>query len=278
MCRLPLLLALVVGLQPGAIAQDITAPDTPDSLHLFLLVGQSNMAGRGKVSDVDREIHPRVLMLDQQNEWVPAQDPMHFDKPKVVGVGLGRTFALDYAAQHPDATVGLIPCAVGGSPIEIWEPGGFHSSTKTHPLDDAMLRAKVALKSGTLKGILWHQGEGDSTKKRAPRYQKRLHALIARFRKDLNASDAPFIAGQLGQFPEKPWNDARKIVDAAHRQLPATMENTAFVKSDGLTHRGDKTHFSADAYREFGHRYFKAYQSLQENREPQKATSVHSEN
>ena len=107
-------------------------PDRAD-FHLFLLVGQSNMAGRGKVEQQDREPHPRILMLNKERTWVPAVDPLHFDKPNIVGVGLGRTFALDYADQHPEATIGLIPCAVGGSPISAWEPGGYHEQTKTHP-------------------------------------------------------------------------------------------------------------------------------------------------
>lgn len=274
MFRITILSFFMACVQQAAIAQEITVPDQPDSFHLFLLVGQSNMAGRGTVSEADQEIHPRIVMLDKRNKWVVAQDPMHFDKPKIVGVGLGRTFALDYATEHPGVTVGLIPCAVGGSPIETWEPGGAHTSTNTHPFDDAISRTKAALKFGVVKGILWHQGESDSTEERAPLYEKKLHALIARFRRDLNTTDVPFIAGQLGQFAEKPWNDARKMVDSVHRQLPATVSHTAFVKSDGLAHRGDQTHFSADAYRKFGHRYYKAFQSLGEDTQPQKTKLI----
>ena len=49
-------------------------------LHLYLLIGQSNMAGRGEVAKEDRTPHPRVLKLDKKDEWVPAVDPLHFDK------------------------------------------------------------------------------------------------------------------------------------------------------------------------------------------------------
>ena len=91
-------------------------------MHLFLLVGQSNMAGRGKVEPQDTVPIPRVLMLDRQRTWVPAVDPMHFDKP-VAGVGLGRSFAARIADAHADVTIGLIPAAVGGSPIDAWQPG-----------------------------------------------------------------------------------------------------------------------------------------------------------
>lgn len=151
--------------------------------HLFLLVGQSNMAGRGKVEPQDLQPHPRVLMLDQAGRWVPAVDPLHFDKPGIVGVGLGKTFGMDYAEQNPGVTVGLIPCAVGGSPIAAWQPGGYHKQTRKHPYDEAMPRARLALESGTLRGILWHQGESDSKAELADVYEQKLHALIARFRK-----------------------------------------------------------------------------------------------
>ena len=80
-------------------------------------------------------------MLNKAGEWVPAIDPLHFDKPGIVGVGLGKTFAIQYAAEHPDVVVGLIPCAVGGSPINAWAPGGYHKQTKAHPYDDCLQRA-----------------------------------------------------------------------------------------------------------------------------------------
>ena len=51
--------------------------------------------------------------------------------------------------------IALVPCAVGGTPIRRWCRGG--------DLYKKMLaRAKIAAEAGVLKGILWHQGEGDS--------------------------------------------------------------------------------------------------------------------
>ncbi|MEQ9410177.1 MAG: sialate O-acetylesterase [Fuerstiella sp.] len=258
------LLTLLILLRVNGIGRcDEPQPPTDASrFHLFLLAGQSNMAGRGRVEDVDREIHPRVLMLNKQLQWVPAQDPLHFDKPSIVGVGPGRTFAADYARQHPDVVIGLIPCAVGGSPITAWQPGGFHSSTETHPWDDALPRIREAQKQGVLKGILWHQGESDSNAKAAPAYQRRLHTLIERFRSELQSPDLPFIAGQMGQFAERPWDEHRHLVDAAHRGLPEHIRLTGFASSDGLQHKGDKVHFDAASCRELGHRYFAAYQQV----------------
>ncbi len=246
-----------------------------ERFHLFLLVGQSNMAGRGKVAEEDRKPDARVLMLNKEEKWVPAVDPLHFDKPGIAGVGLGRTFGLEIAKAHPDITVGLIPCAVGGSPISSWEPGQFYKPTNSHPYDDALRRAKAALKFGTLKGILWHQGESDSNPNLAPEYEAKLHTLITRFRKELDARDVPFIAGQMGRFEGIPWSDAKKQVDAVHRELPNHIANSAFVSAKGLTHKGDKVHFNAESYREFGRRYAKAYLNLEKESRPRsQATDI----
>ncbi len=262
--RLYCLLVFVLLAAPHVAAQSDASqlPGEKSQFHLFLLVGQSNMAGRGKVAEEDRTPHPRVLMLDRSGSWVPAVDPLHFDKPNVVGVGLGKTFGIDYAEANPAVTVGLIPCAAGGSPIDSWQLGGYHSQTKSHPYDDALDRSLIALRSGTLKGILWHQGESDSKSKLSEGYEQKLHDLVARFRRDLQSPQVPFIAGQLGQFAERPWNDDRKRVDAAHQSLPEKVPRTGFASSDGLAHRGDVIHFDAQSYRELGHRFFKSFQAV----------------
>ena len=257
-CFLPIAFSLIASL---ACAQTPALP-AKENFHLFLLVGQSNMAGRGTVTPADKEPIARVLMLDKSGAWVPAVDPLHFDKPAVVGVGLGRSFAAAIAEANPGVTIGLIPCAVGGSPIDTWKPGIFYDATKSHPWDDAMRRAKLALQAGTLKGILWHQGESDSTAVLASGYEAKLHDLISRMRAELRAPKVPFIAGQLGKFSESPWDEFKTRVDQTHRDLPTKVPHTAFVASDGLTHRGDKVHFDSDSYREFGRRYAAAYLKL----------------
>tara|TARA_R110002096_G_scaffold200639_4_gene384644 strand:+ start:3959 stop:4762 length:804 start_codon:yes stop_codon:yes gene_type:complete len=254
------LLALISSIG-SSLAQEPPLP-ARENFHLFLLVGQSNMAGRGQIAEVDLKPHPRVLMLTKELEWTPAVDPMHFDKPPIVGVGLGKSFGIEIAKSNPEITIGLIPCAVGGSPIDTWLPGGFHPSTNTHPWDDMLPRAKAALKVGTLKAILWHQGESDSNFKNAPLYQDRLHWIVRNFRQELGYPDVPFIAGQMGRFENKAWDDWRIMVDQAHQNLPKSIANTAFVRSDGLTHKGDFVHFSALGYRKLGQRYASAYRAL----------------
>ena len=241
----------------SAFAQSTALP-AKDKFHLFLLVGQSNMAGRGVVEEQDKTPHPRVLMLSKEGQWVPATDPMHFDKPSV-GVGLGKTFAQIVAEANPGATIGLIPCAVGGSPIDTWMPGVFYPATKSHPWDDMAKRLALALPAGTLKGILWHQGESDCKPELAQAYEAKLHDLVKRLRALVSAPAIPFIAGQMGKFDAVPWTPEAVIVDQAHQDLAKKVPHTAFVSAEGLKHKGDKIHFDSASFRELGKRYAAAY-------------------
>jgi hypothetical protein len=234
---------------------------TPHGMEIFLLVGQSNMAGRGRVEAEDRATDPRLHMLDRDERWVPAADPMHFDKP-IAGVGPGHSFGLAVAAAEPGETIGLVPAAVGGSAITSWVPGGVHAETGAHPYDDAIHRARAALRDGELKAILWHQGESDANPQAAPLYAQRLRELIERFRNDLGAPDVPVLIGELGRFAGKPWDAPHVQIDSALRQVAAEVPNVVYVSSEGLEDRGDTLHFSAAAARAFGRRYAEAYLRL----------------
>lgn len=50
-------------------------------------------------------------MQDKAGEWVPAVDPVHYDK-SMAGVGPARTFANLLADSDPSITVGLVPAAL----------------------------------------------------------------------------------------------------------------------------------------------------------------------
>jgi hypothetical protein len=239
-------------------------PPAPEDFHLFLLVGQSNMAGRGDITPEDQVAYPQILALNAAGEWVPAVDPIHWDKP-IAGVGLARSFALDYLADHPGVTIGLIPAACGGSPIATWMPGAFFADTNSHPYDDAIARARLAMQRGTLKGILWHQGESDSHPGLAEVYHDRLAELIARMRRDLGAQDIPFVLGQLGRFAGAPWGEPTAMVDGAIRAVAEEVPNCGFVSSSGLTSKPDNLHFNTESLHEFGRRYYAEFRRLIRN-------------
>ena len=252
----------VLGVLTAACARGTPTTSAPAELQIFLLAGQSNMAGRGKPTAQDSVPNPRVLALDRAMAWVPALDPLHWDKPAIVGVGPGRSFGLAIGATEPNARIGLVPAAVGGSPISSWQPGALDSATKTHPYDDALARMRVALRSGKVRAILWHQGESDATPALSVVYAAKLRALIARFRSDLGDPNLPFVIGQLGRFDGKPWTAEVQRVDSVHRAIAASVPHVAYVSSEGLRDRGDKLHFDAASARAFGERYARAYLAL----------------
>lgn len=237
---------------------------------IYLLIGQSNMAGRGTVEAEDTVVHSRVFTLSENKQWVPAQDPIHFDK-SVAGVGLGRTFGIELAKTYKTVNIGLVPCAVGGSPIDSWKPGGFHEQTKTHPWDDMEKRLNFALQSGELKGILWHQGESDSNPEKCDNYKNKLEDLIVRLRQLAENENIPFVAGEIGRFKlrENRKNYSGKnpspaeVVKKSTKEVVKKDKNAAFVKSRGLKHRGDNTHFNSKSYRTLGKRYARKMLKLQ---------------
>ena len=261
------LFCLTLVLARLALGADPVSLPPRESFHLYLLIGQSNMAGRGVIEAEDKTPHPRVLMLDRSGQWVPAVDPLHFDKPSA-GTGLGKTFGRIMAEAQPGVTIGLIPCAVGGSPIAVWQPGAFYEPTKSHPWDDMMRRTQMAMKAGVLKGMLWHQGEADSRPDLATEYAANLQNLVGRLREALHGPEVPFVAGQMGRFDDVPWDEPKKLVDQAHRQLPSRVNHAAFVTAEGLRHKGDKIHFDSHSLRELGSRYAAAMRKLTEVRQP----------
>jgi len=222
---------------------------------LYLLVGQSNMAGRGRVGPIDKTSHPQVYSLAKDGHWVSAMEPIHFDKPKRVGVSPGLAFGKVIAADDPQSIIGLIPSAVGGSVIASWRRRGYHSQTKVYPYDDAIRRAKIAIaKGGKLEAILWHQGEHDSRRDKAGAYESELTRLVSDFRRDLNAPNVPFIVGGLGDFLIKRNSDT-DLVQLALSTVSQRVTCTAFVSASGLVDKGDELHFDAASAREFGRRY-----------------------
>lgn len=237
-------------------AQEFKLPEK-SKFKLVLLIGQSNMAGRGKVTKADKIPHPRVVMLDKNGKWVPAVDPVHYDK-RSAGVGLCRTFANLLAEDDPDCVVGLIPAACGGSSLTHWKPGVFFKGTKSHPYDDALKRARLAMKDGMLTVILFHQGESDG--RRAKLYKGYLTELITSLRKELGAEKVPFIIGQLSTV--KPMNKTKLLIDTAHRECAKELAPAGFVPSSGLTLKKDNIHFDRASLIEFGKRYYTVYKEI----------------
>jgi hypothetical protein len=251
-----LLLALGCIAAGAVFAESSPALKAPQDLSLVLLIGQSNMAGRGVVEPQDKEPIPGVFMLNATaSEWVPAVDPMNW-KSSRGGVGPGREFARALVKARPGARIGLIFAAVGGTNLEMWRPGA-------DLYNEALERLRAAQKSGKLVAILWHQGEADASRVTAPEiaaaYASRWVVMMKQLRADAGAPDVPIVAGEIGQFLERPH---ARVVNEQINALPRRFDHVGVVSSKGLTDIGDQLHFNATSQRELGRRYAAAFFAL----------------
>ena len=219
---------------------------------VYLLIGQSNMAGRGTLTPSNRVNAARVMRWEaSSNVWERAEEPIVRDR-LFSGAGLGASFGRLMADADPKSVVGLVPAADGGTPLKRWMPGA-----------DLYVRAvkwtKDALAGGgRLKGILWHQGCNDAgTDADARTYAERLEKMVAALRRDLGEPDVRFVAGELGTFLDG-YKDGQLRWREINRQLhlaAARIPNMAVVSSEGLADKGDSLHFDADATASLGARY-----------------------
>lgn len=225
-------------------------------LNIFILMGQSNMSGRGDLSEVPALRHPDVFMW-RHGQWMAAEEPLHTDKPQMVGVGLGMRFAIEVMNRTGLSPIGLVPCAVGGSPLRRWMPG--------EDLYEGALKESVdALQYGNLAGFLWHQGEHDACgAEMAATYAERLAAMITCLRTALGRADAPFMAGEIGHFLKDFEKTTHyELINRTLRDLGKHVPGYLCVSADGLTDKGDSLHFNAASLREFGIRYARAFEQM----------------
>ncbi len=223
------------------------------NLDVFLLIGQSNMSGRGPMiaSDATTPI-PGTWLFKDSLTWEPALNPLNRYSTLEFGasanqVGPGFGFATEMRRLRPGTELGLVVNARGGSSIVAWAKG-------TNYYRDALTRARQGGKAGKLKGILWHQGETDKTD---AAYLDKLVALMVSLRKDLGDTTLPVIAGQIVQS-----NTSHAAFNTRLLQLPQRLPHSLVVKSDGLADKGDKLHFDRAAQITLGKRYAEAAMTL----------------
>lgn len=219
------------------------------------------MAGRGFVNEVE-PIENRDLLVLRNGRWQRMYTPVNADR-KTSGVNLAESFADRYAREH-GVKVGLIPCADGGSSLDMWQVGGLL-------FDHACYQAELASRTSTIAGVLWHQGESDCAPEKYPYYEEKLCVILHALRERLGLWDVPVLLGGLGDFlvknpqPER----AEKLrhydkVNEALRRVAAGDARFGFVSAEGLSSNADYLHFSAAALREFGLRYYEEFLGLED--------------
>ena len=232
--------------------ESIIAQSCPESLDIYLLIGQSNMAGRAEISGNDKDTLKNVFLFTgiEGKEWEKAANPLNKystirKKMSMQKLGPGYHFAKTMAKSNNK--IGLVVNAKGGTKIELWLPG-------TEFYNEAVSRTKAAMKYGNLKGILWHQGEANSSKPND--YPPKIIALIEALRIEFDQPDLPFVVGQLAT--DKPQ---RASFNNMLLQLPAQINNVG-VASSKQTKTKDGTHFNAKSQKKLGKRYAKQMQKL----------------
>lgn len=244
------------------------------TLHVFIAAGQSNMAGAGL--PLQGPTSPRVMQYGANRRVLEeATVPLDMVNANPSGTSPATFFARNYLASQP-AHVGvlLIPSARSatafmGSPENpatswTWTKGAAsepqyalyeRSVTQTQ---EAIAAAEAAGYQVVLKGVLWHQGEGNHPMTEAV-YAQHLDQLVADYRADLDHETLPFVVGQMCREGMVVQPNKYRI-DAAHRDTPARVTGTGFAPSALNAHNpGDTTHFSTAGMAYLGDTYVTGY-------------------
>lgn len=207
-----------------------------------LLLGQSNMSGRGDLSTVAPIEDDRIFMI-RNDTWVKMQEPICTDSNRA-GIGLAASFSKAFVETF-DCELGLVSASKGGSSLTDWAVGG-------DLYNNAVRLAKLAQESSDICAILWHQGESDqSNKQYAEKIKIIFDAMLDELGLDKN--QIIIVTGEL----------FGKRSDAVHRgQLDLLAEHYpkyGVAESDGLTVFDTTTHFDSQSLRVFGYRYFNIF-------------------
>jgi len=262
---------------------------------LWVLAGQSNMQGIGEISERLPAL-PKAAMLSFDKTWKPAVEPLHrFWETKdsaqykmsphlgfgitkeeldrayeqlhaqdavepVGGVGPGAFFA-DSLIRLCGVPIGLLPCALSGSPLDMWQKdfceraGDSFEDTLFGDLVD-----RVQLAGARITGVLWYQGESDALPGTAETYLQNFEKFVDDVRLSLGDPGLPFITVQLANTEnidewtrEDAWNRLRD----SQRMAGEVIENVDVVASADLP-RNDHVHLSGKGQRALGVRLAKA--------------------
>lgn len=226
--------------------------DSIADMDIYLLIGQSNMAGRGELGEDADHVLPNVYLFNGV-DWEPASNPLNkfstVKKDIIQGLGPGYTFG-QRLAEKSSNPIGLIVNARGGTTIQQWQKG-FEGKEDFDLFEKAVNQVRKIKHGGNLKGIIWHQGE--SNQSNLTGYLELLKKLVSDLRADLENEELIFIAGELGH-----WQPRAEAVNQIIQKIPENIRRGYFITAEGLTPlNNDPTdpHFDGLSQRVLGERY-----------------------
>ena len=227
-----------------------------ENVWVFIMAGQSNMAGRGIVEPEDTVPDKRILSINKDGQIIIAKEPLHFYEPERTGLDCGLSFAKTLIKQIPGSiSLLIIPTAVGGSSIRQWLGDSVYRNVKL--FSNFLSKVEIAKQNGVIKGILWHQGESDASEKDIPLHKQRLGLLFSKFRTAVGNNELPVLLGELGSFSDNPANF--DLINKAIHEYAAEDKNSSVVSTKDLKDKGDHLHFNSKGQRTMGKRFAKAY-------------------
>ena len=249
------------------------------NFHIYLCIGQSNMEGAARIEAQDTvRIDARFKVLEaldcpkldrQKGQWYTAKPPLcRCDTRLSPADYFGRTMLKSMKKKQK---IGIVHVAVAGSKIEIFDKVKYKayldSSAKErpwminmansyggNPYERLIEMAKIAQKSGVIKGILLHQGESNTGDITWPAQVKKIYDDILA---DLNIApnSIPLLSGELVSAEQGGKCASHNAIIAT---LPQTIPKAVVVSSTWLTAAKDGLHFDSAGVREFGKRYAEA--------------------
>lgn len=221
---------------------------------VVLLIGQSNMAGRGVIDQTLDHGGESIYQFGAKDRSLRlATEPLDHNESQNPLIGPGLPFARAYATANPARKVVLVPAARGGTSITAWLSAGGLLDQALAQYDEA-----VAAIPGASRPVaaLWLQGEtdGDALMSGAT-YRTHLDTLIDRTQSHLGG--AQFIIGQM--VPEYLSKGTRAQVDAEHQSAAVRRAGVKFTPSPPGASLGDGNHFNAAGLRQIGAGMFSSF-------------------
>ncbi|MBL4867625.1 MAG: hypothetical protein JKY67_14760 [Pseudomonadales bacterium] len=223
---------------------------------VYLLMGQSNMVGAGNLDDLPEDFPvngSHLFVLNDEGGLEFAEYPL-----QDAGVGPGVAFADAVYSEYPYLDIGLVSCAVGGSLIDQWYPD---SSVDTF-YGNCLQQIRVAMESAELLGVLWYQGESDSSSMELVQsWADKFKFMIKTLRTDVGISNLPISYAQLAIVdPETGWDEAFPMWDEMKMEqelMAAELQNdhVTMIRTDDLSIKSDGVHLDTASELEVGRRF-----------------------
>ncbi len=213
---------------------------------VFLIAGQSNAAGYGRDNAFDAP-DMQVHLFRNRQSWDLACHPLNeatgaADAPNSERGVCGSSPYLAFGkcfARFSRRPVGLIPTALGGMPIRMWDTRQDGSLYRN-------MLARVKAAGGRVAGMLWYQGCSDTSPDDAmtsDEYLERFGYMVRQLRADLQ-SEVPVFTFQINREltprSDAGWGRVREAQRRAAHEIPGVyvLPTTDSDLADGIHNSG----------------------------------------